>query len=83
MSSILAASNDTPPGRLSLAGGLALGLASGGLGAAAPGRGLSNPRASNSARDLYAFLWSVYGRNTLTGQQELGTAKGGPAVELD
>src|SRR4051812_11508805 len=31
---------------------------------------LSNPAASRAARALYAYLWSIYGRRTLTGQQE-------------
>jgi mannan endo-1,4-beta-mannosidase len=38
---------------------------------AAPARrGLSNRRASAGARRLYRYLWSIYGRRTLTGQQE-------------
>jgi len=43
-------------------------------------RRLSNPKASAEARALYAYLWSLYGRKTLTGQQE-GVAR--PGVELD
>ena len=31
---------------------------------------LCNPAASPEARKLYRFLWSIYGRKTLTGQQE-------------
>jgi len=42
---------------------------------------LSNPQASNEARALYGFLWSLYGRKTLTGQQE-GVAHATP-LELD
>jgi mannan endo-1,4-beta-mannosidase len=42
---------------------------------------LSNPGASDEAQQLYRFLWSVYGRKTLTGQQE-GVANATP-VELD
>src|SRR4051794_3458324 len=33
-------------------------------------RRLSNPAASPAARRLYRYLWSIYGRQTLTGQQE-------------
>lgn len=57
------------------------------IGQAAPvspvARTLSNPKASAQARALYGFLWKLYGSKTLTGQQELGTAKAGPRVELD
>jgi hypothetical protein len=31
---------------------------------------VSNPAASREARRLYRYLWSIYGRHTLTGQQE-------------
>jgi mannan endo-1,4-beta-mannosidase len=44
-------------------------------------RHLSNPQASNEARALYGLLWSLYGRKTLTGQQE-GVAHLTP-LELD
>ncbi len=44
-------------------------------------RRLSNTEASNEARALYGFLWSLYGRKTLTGQQE-GVAHATP-LELD
>ncbi|KQV64164.1 mannan endo-1,4-beta-mannosidase A and B [Caulobacter sp. Root343] len=37
---------------------------------ATPTRRLSNPNPSAEARALYAFLWSQYGRKTMTGQQE-------------
>ncbi|WP_271300735.1 glycosyl hydrolase [Sphingomonas sp. CV7422] len=51
--------------------------AAAGLAPALPARGaaprtLSNRRASPAARRLYAYLWSQYGRRTLTGQQEQG-----------
>ncbi|WP_333572350.1 glycosyl hydrolase [Sphingomonas sp.] len=49
-----------------------------------PPRGvLSNPRASAKARALYTYLWSIYGRHTLTGQQEQNFSPAGPRVELD
>ncbi|GGB40044.1 hypothetical protein GCM10011380_31860 [Sphingomonas metalli] len=35
-----------------------------------PSRRLAVPQASAAARALYAWLWSQYGRRTLTGQQE-------------
>ena len=44
-------------------------------------RRLSNPQASNEARALYSSLWSLYGRKTLTGQQE-GVGHATP-LELD
>lgn len=68
--------------RSTLATGLAL-AAVGAAGEAAPSRRLSNPRPSAQARALYDFLWRLYGRKTLTGQQELGVARAGPRVELD
>ncbi len=40
------------------------------LGAASAVRRLSNPAANGPARALYAWLWSLYGRRTLSGQQE-------------
>jgi len=49
--------------------GAALGLLPGRV-IAAGVRTLSNPRASAGARALYAYLWSIYRRRTLTGQQE-------------
>ncbi|MEP9400343.1 glycosyl hydrolase [Sphingomonas silueang] len=68
--------------RETLLGAGALGLALP-AGAAAPRRGrLSNPAASRQARALYAYLWSRYGRRTLTGQQEGFAATGGPDAEL-
>lgn len=78
----------TPTRREALAGALGLSLAQGpgttGPGTANPSaRAPSNPAASAPARALYAFLWSLYGRHTLTGQQELGLASAGPTVELD
>lgn len=61
---------------------LATGLALASLGGPARAKAsLSNPRASLEARALYGFLWSVYGRKTLTGQQE-GVAQATP-IELD
>jgi mannan endo-1,4-beta-mannosidase len=47
---------------------------------APPSRQLGNPRASAPARRLYRYLWSIYGRRTLTGQQERPVA---PRDELD
>src|SRR5438045_1479409 len=55
--------------RDALVGTAALGL----LPAAAKGTAvqqLRNPAASREARQLYRFLWSIYGHYTLTGQQE-------------
>ncbi|SFI54967.1 mannan endo-1,4-beta-mannosidase [Caulobacter sp. UNC279MFTsu5.1] len=66
--------------RASLGAGLAL-VTTPTIGWASPQpRRLSNPKASAEARALYAYLWSLYGRKTLTGQQE-GVAR--PGVELD
>ncbi|WP_448660221.1 glycosyl hydrolase [Sphingomonas sp. CJ99] len=49
-----------------------------------PPRGtLANPSASPSARSLYRYLWSIYGRHTLTGQQESFWRAEGPTYELD
>ena len=65
--------------REALVGAAALGL----LSAPAAGsavRHLSNPAASREARRLYRFLWSIYGRYTLTGQQE---SPAGRRDELD
>ena len=42
---------------------------------------LSNPNASKRARKLYSYLWSIYGKKTLTGQQV--SAWDGPRSELD
>jgi mannan endo-1,4-beta-mannosidase len=64
--------------RATIASGLALASVGGAARAATP---LSNPRASPQAQALYRFLWSLYGRKTLTGQQE-GVAHATP-VELD
>jgi len=69
--------------RSTLAAGLVLAAVGGAGEAAPPLRRLSNPKASPEARALYVFLWSLYGRKTLTGQQELGVARAGPRVELD
>jgi mannan endo-1,4-beta-mannosidase len=69
--------------RSTLATGLALATTAGTSRAQAPSRQLSNPQASVEARALYGFLWSLFGRKTLTGQQELGVARAGPRVELD
>jgi len=70
--------------RTTLAGMAALGLSpavaiAGGRSAHA----LCNPRASAEARRLYAYLWSQYGRRTLTGQQEQGYNPEGAQRELD
>ncbi len=43
---------------------------------------LSNPRASSEARALYQYLNDVWGKKTLTGQQE-SNGRRGPRVELD
>ena len=63
--------------RTTIASGLALASMAG----ATQARPLSNPRASPQAQALYRFLQSVYGRKTLTGQQE-GVAHATP-IELD
>ena len=42
---------------------------------------LSNAQASPRARKLYAYLWSMYGHKTLTGQQV--SAWQGPRSELE
>ncbi|WP_294325540.1 glycosyl hydrolase [uncultured Sphingomonas sp.] len=53
-----------------VAGGVAaLGFA-GHAGGAVPQRPLSNQSASPEAKALYRYLWSIYRRKTLTGQQE-------------
>jgi mannan endo-1,4-beta-mannosidase len=58
----------------------ALGLVPGAAAAAGPlRRRLSNRAASAEARALYAWLWSIYGTRTLTGQQE---KPGGDGREL-
>ena len=67
-----------------LAGTAALGLLpAGGAHAKAPARMLSNACAAPEARTLYRYLWSVYGRRTLTGQQEQNFTPAGPRMELD
>jgi len=43
---------------------------------------LCNPQASAAARRLYAYLWSQYGKRTLTGQQEQGAIPPNPNREL-
>ena len=58
----------------------ALGLTASAGGAARQTRRLSNPHASPEARALYAYLWSIYGRRTLTGQQE---CPGPPRTEVE
>ena len=55
--------------RDAMVGAAALGLA-GPLSAALSPRTLSDPKATAEARALYSYLWSIYGRKTLTGQQE-------------
>jgi mannan endo-1,4-beta-mannosidase len=52
-------------------------------GAAIPTRSLSNKAASREAVQLYRYLWSLYGRRTLTGQQEHNTPRDGARQELD
>lgn len=70
--------------RQALTAAAVLGLAHGAPAwAAAPDRTLSNARATPAARRLYAYLWSQYGRKTLTGQQEQGSAPPNPNAELD
>ncbi len=51
--------------------------------AAVPNHTLSNSSASLAAQKLYTYLWSQYGRKTLTGQQEQGSAQPNPNGELD
>ena len=51
--------------------------------ATVPDRTLSNANASLTARKLYTYLWGQYGRKTLTGQQEQGSAPPNPRGELD
>jgi mannan endo-1,4-beta-mannosidase len=46
-------------------------------------RTLSNPYASPEARRLYHYLWSLYGKRTLTGQQEQNFTPKGARQELD
>lgn len=48
-----------------------------------PNRRLSNPQASREARRLYAYLWDLYGKRTLTGQQEQNFTAAGARTELD
>jgi mannan endo-1,4-beta-mannosidase len=55
--------------RDALVGAAALGLASAPV-TAKPRPLPSDPSASSDARRLYRYLWSIYGRRTLTGQQE-------------
>jgi hypothetical protein len=56
--------------REALAAMAASGLVPAAARAGAGDRRLGNPAASGAARRLYAYLWSIYGRHTLTGQQE-------------
>lgn len=61
----------------------ALGMACGLPALATPvARRLSNPRATPATRRLYDYLWSQYGRKTLTGQQEQGSPLSNPNGEL-
>lgn len=71
--------------RAALAAGTAAALLPAAARAAAlPARGvLSNPHASAKAQALYRYLWSIYGRHTLTGQQEQNFSPAGPRTELD
>jgi len=64
-------------------GALALLHAAPALAAVPAARVLSNPAASRGAKRLYAWLWSQYGRRTLTGQQEVGRSANGGQPELD
>ncbi|MEH3158792.1 MAG: glycosyl hydrolase [Sphingomonas taxi] len=48
-----------------------------------PAGTLSTPHASAATRRLYAWLWSRYGKQTLTGQQEQGYNPRGEQAELD
>lgn len=48
-----------------------------------PPRTLSNPKASREAVRLYRYLWSIYGKRTLTGQQESTWTARGPRAELN
>jgi mannan endo-1,4-beta-mannosidase len=68
--------------REALAGAAALGLTSPAA-LAAPGIDLSNPHASKAARALHRYLWSIYTRHTLTGQQESMWSPEGAGLELD
>jgi hypothetical protein len=68
--------------REAIVGAAALTLAPSAL-ATASARTLSNPRASATAKALYAYLWSIYGKHTLTGQQESFWTPEGPTRELD
>ncbi|WP_165832340.1 glycosyl hydrolase [Caulobacter radicis] len=43
---------------------------------------LSHPKASQAAQRLYRYLWSLYGRQTLTGQQEQNFRHDGGGHEL-
>ncbi len=52
-------------------------------GATTPARTLSNPKASREARAVYRYLWSMYGKRTLAGQQESSWTPRGPRAELD
>ena len=65
--------------REALAGAAALGLWPAAA-AATPLKSLTNRAASREARRLYDYLWSIYGRYTLTGQQE---SPAGKRDELD
>jgi mannan endo-1,4-beta-mannosidase len=51
-------------------------------GAQARVRKLSNPAASEESQALYRYLWDIWGKKTLTGQQE-STWVRGPQHELD
>ena len=75
------AKSDGRSRREAIASGLAAAALGGEALAGPPSRRLSNPNASARARALYAFLWRLYGRRTLTGQQE-GVAHATP-IELD
>lgn len=65
-------------GAWSLSPGMALAASHG-----PPAGTLSTPHASAATRRLYAWLWSRYGKQTLTGQQEQGYNPRGEQAELD
>lgn len=46
-------------------------------------RALCNLRATARTQALYAYLWSIYGKRTLTGQQESSWTPAGPRAELN
>ncbi|MFS0772379.1 glycosyl hydrolase [Sphingomonas sp. 1P08PE] len=70
--------------RETLAAAALLGMAPrAGIAARSQSRPPCNARASREARALLAYLWSIYGRRTLTGQQEIPRAPNGKPREVD